>query len=327
VVCIFATIDVANFHFDFGNNCSICRMEIQMKQGIFKEHQECGRLDYLSNSKMSYLLDSRKSFFQKYILQTQEPFSKAMDLGKLIHLAVLKSNEFSKAFKVMPDFGDLRSSANRTKRDSWKMEQGPDVVVVTAEDYEKIVYCVESILEHDVARALLTNGLSERKVYFRDFETWLMGNPDFLFDQDSGGIPRGTVAELKTTSYSVNPASFAKQIADHEYYRQLALYMHMVGGVLEIPENRRGAWVAVETVPPYTTAVYTPSDNMIKAGMIKIKKACEIFNEMKKVDPEFKNKKLWIGYQKPTDADEIDLPYWFYKNDLDFMDITQIQMP
>jgi len=300
-----------------------------MRAGIFTEQQEANRLDYLSNSKMGVLLDSRQKFYHKYVLGKETKSSEQMELGKLIHMGVLQGARFRELFLVMPDFGDMRSPSNRAKRDAWKQEIGPDRVVCDQEQFEKVVYSVDAILQHNVARDLFTGGLSERKLYWQDEESgvWLMGNPDFIIDKDLGQIPRGTVAELKTTSKSVERTSFIKQVQDNEYYRQISLYLHLTGKLLGIPDNKSAAWVTVETNEPYPVAVYTPSENMIKAGNVKFRKAITIFKEMKDADPEFKNKKLWTGYQDSDTAEEIDLDYWFYRKDLDFQDITQIQAP
>ena len=286
--------------------------------GFHKEQIEMPLFDYVSWSKCSAMLDSPRRFFDQYKHGRQiRKATPAMEFGNLVHQAILEPRKFLDNYVIQPDFGAMQSKNNRERRDLWREEMKKlGKIIVEEEQADTIIAMHKRVMEHDVARAILTGGSAEGWAYYweENFGRYLLGRPDFLTSD-------GIVVEIKTTSRRLDKKTIMREIFNFDYHGQLALNCMAVGGILKIPEHRRGAWIFVRTVEPFDVAVYTASENVILAGQAKVHKAIHRINEFLGKDPELKTQRFWHGVQ-PNVAEELEFEPWMLRGDADYEELT-----
>lgn len=300
-------------------------MRDKIKPGWYRDQQReaLANMDYFSWNKCKYALQSPKAFYRHYAQNKVKEPTKAMDFGSMVHLAALEPAKFRDRFIEQPDFGDMRSSTNRKKRDDWQNEQRRDALIVTQEDMGKLVEMVENIMDHPGALKLLTGGRSEGwgYVFDEEFGRWQLIRPDFTTNNL-------ITVELKTTSKWFKDAdAWAREAFYTGYDGQLAHNTRgnsMLHGLKE--SNRKGAWVVVQSVEPFEVWVFTCGEQLMLSGETKCFKAYHRINDHLERDPEMKNPKLWPGVQGGK-AHEANAAPWMLEGDKDFDDITQANQP
>ncbi len=286
-----------------------------LKQGYFKTQQThaLGSMDYYSWSKLNKILKSPRAFYEHYKEQKVFEPSKEMELGNLIHAAILEPKKFRDNFVIQPDFGPMQSSRNRANRDEWKKTQIQEGRLIVDEDnMEKIVKIVDRVLEHDTAKNILTGGRAEGWAYAKDeeFGRWILGRPDFL---DNNLV----TVEIKTTSKAIDRRSWARQVFNMGYHGQLALNCRAVSIIEGLKDYRKACWIVVQTVEPFDVAVYTASENIMLAGEAMAKAGMTRMNHFLELDPEMKNKKLWSpGIQPEGKAEEVEFEPWMVQDEI-----------
>ncbi len=291
--------------------------------GFHKEQIKLPLFDYVSWSKCRVMLDSPRAFYEQYKHGRQvRPATKAMEFGNLVHKAILEPKEFLDNFAIQPDFGAMQSKTNREARDLWRADAVKRGKLIVEEDQaDRIMAMHKRVMEHDKAREILTGGRSEGWVYSWNeyFGRYLLGRPDFLTSD-------GIVVEIKTTSKRVDKKSIVREVFNFDYHGQMALNCMAVGGVMNIPNHRRGLWIFIRTVEPFDVAVYTASENMILAGEAKVHRAINRMNEFLDKDAKLETPKIWHGVQ-PNIVEELEFLPWMLRGDEDYDDITQENMP
>lgn len=251
----------------------------------------------INSTSLKKILKSPATFYSDFVLGVKDEPTEAMKFGTLVHRAILEPESFLKSYIVTPEFGDLRSKANKMAKEEWLSSLPVETIVTTREELEHLTGMIESILKHEGARRLLSNGIPEVVGYYRDDETGLKCRVkvDFLrFDVSA-------VIDLKTTK-DCSITSFSKDIWNRGYHFQLAMYCEAVraisGKKVEYP-----AFVAVEKKPPYEVAVYLADDGMLDLGYQQYRRAMRTLSECLKTGQ-------WARYQ--TEIQQIALPHWAY---------------
>lgn len=301
----------------------------ELKPGFYREQQTeaLKKFEYISFSKIKYILESRRAFFRHYAKgQVAEP-SKAMEFGNKLHLAALEPGKFRDRFVVQPEFTGLtqdgqlstRSKEAKAKKERWLANLRADAVVVEPEEFEAMVEIVDNLLAHKDAKRLLSGGKSEGWLYVWDefHGIWQLARPDFLTNDF-------ITVELKTTSLrNLNARAWAREVFKQKYHVQLAHNHRAVRLHYGLPDShRKGAWVVAQSMPPYDVAVFTASENMMIAGEEKAFRAYNEINDMLEKDPELKQPALWTGNQ--IQAEEVDLEPWMIDNDEDHISLNQM---
>lgn len=166
----------------------------------------------------------------------------AFALGRALHCYVLERDKFEERYVCQPDFGDGRTKAAKEAKSAWFADCPPGADIVSADMFETIVRCGESISRHRVAVELLA-GKREKTMTWIDPETGIAckGRADVA----SSGI-----VDLKSTAAT----TMHKLIMDATrllYHGQCAWYHAgaVASGLIE--GDRLPAAVFVQTVRPY----------------------------------------------------------------------------
>jgi exodeoxyribonuclease VIII len=220
------------------------------------------RVDVARYSNLKHILRGPEHYLHA-LLTPSEP-TPAMQLGTAIHCAVLEPERFSRDYQLGPDFGDMRSSTNRAKRDEYLAQmRAVGVTVLSADDYAACQRCVAAVYGHPLARDLLIAGRVEATMQWTDPETGLpcAGRPDFVVPELKLNI------DLKT-AHDASPGGFARAAASHLYHMQAAFYLD--GHNLRDDEHRGEVnsvlHLVVEPEPPNTVMLYRMDDAAIDRG-------------------------------------------------------------
>jgi hypothetical protein len=151
----------------------------------------------------------------------------------------------------------------------------------------------DSVLAHAGAARLLKDGLAEQTIIWRhESGIECKCRPDFLAEE--------VIVEVKTTC-DASAGAFSRSIASLGYDLQAAFYL--AGCRIADNKARKFVFIAVEKDPPYATAVYQASDELVENGRRKYLAALELLKWCKEHDQ-------WPAYQPSGEIELIDLPKW-----------------
>lgn len=229
-----------------------------------------------------------------YLTWLHEPKSDtpAFAFGRAFHCAVLEPERYARDYITMPDFGDMRSSKNRDKRDTWL--EGKPGVVLPAEDAARIGSMVAALRAHRLASKLFVGGLPEVTVTWQDEGTGLSCKTrmDYYVPQ------RELTIDLKSTK-DASLDAFRKDVANYRYHVQDALYRDSARAAGE--PIKHFVFVAVEKEAPYGIGVYTLDQDAIQRGYNAARANIDQLAEAVRTD-------AWRCY--PERIESIDLPPW-----------------
>lgn len=205
-------------------------------------------------------LDSQKAFYWGHFLGYQIEQTKELDIGKIIHTAILEGSKFKDKYVVMPKFwgktakGEVTDSLNsidvKNQIAKWRSEQAPDAIVVTADERDMMIGIVDGIMEHPQGPALFTDGKPELTGYYRDPVTGIKCKVrwDFLSNN------RLTMVDLKSARTS-KKEKFGGKAHELGYPIQMAQYREGIREIFGVLPDTV-ALVAVEKKWPFETAIY-----------------------------------------------------------------------
>jgi len=230
-------------------------------------------------------------FYTKYIKRIPTEPTEAQKFGAMVHLALLEPKEFMKRMVTAPEV-DQRTKAGKEEWLAFQAGLESTAVIVTKEQSDQITGMLHSLMDHQVASGLLSQGVAEMSGYFLKDGLLCKVRPDYL-RQD------GIVIDVKTTVCAKRKV-FERQIMTYNYHIQAAWYFDAYESL-----TKRAAdsfiFVAIEKEPPYAVAVYIADPTVIEKGRHEYTRAFEIYKQCLKEN-------RWPGYQ--TEAEMIGLPYW-----------------
>lgn len=218
-----------------------------------------------------------------------------MQLGSLLHMAVLEPERFREAFRVAPKC-DKRTKEGKAVYEAFEATLKPGQILVSEADTKILHGASQSIAKCDLARQLLNNGHAERSGYFTHSSGLASKfRCDYAHDD-------GYYVDLKFVQ-DASPREFARSIYNFGYYIQFAWYQLGFAAVAGLPlEQVAGAFIAVEKTPPYAVGVYEIHDNAMALGRLHIDDAITVYLECKKLNQ-------WPGYKL---LQKLDLPRYAY---------------
>ncbi len=212
----------------------------------------------VNSSSLKEMITSPMAYLHAYKNGTDA--TKAMEMGKRAHLAILEGQKFIDLHVVEPEFtgltqqgkltNNLNCTAVKNKRSEWYEQLKPGSVVVTQEELDSLLYMIQSITEHKIAYPILAKGKSEAKGYFRDPVTGLLCRAmiDFLsFELDA-------MVDIKTTT---DPRwhKFRYSVEEYNYGFQMAFYSYAIEQISgKSPTSN--VWISIQSKAPYEVRVH-----------------------------------------------------------------------
>lgn len=223
----------------------------------------------VNSSSLKKMVKSPLAFHHSFYGEKTEP-TEAMKFGTLAHLALLQGDKFLSSYVVMPEFesrtadGKLSESKNtkyyKEQVENWKKSLDKDAVVVTTEEYEKLTGMIKSLMNHEMARKLLSDGKPEICGYWRDPETGIRCR----MQADFVSFNLGALVDVKTTS-DCSWEEFRRSVESLDYSFQMAMYAE---GIKQITGTRPKhiVWIAIENKAPYEVKVFEMSPHYEMIG-------------------------------------------------------------
>lgn len=207
---------------------------------------------FINSSSAKKGLESMALFESNFFRGETVEDTNAMMIGRRVHMALFEQEKFKKNIVVMPDYGDMRSSKNREKRDDFILSMPKGAVIVTQDDLDQITGIANAILRHPEGLALIKDGHTEIVGFARCPITGLAlkVKMDFLsFDFER-------LTDLKTTKSS-KKSKFMRDVFGDEYRYdfQLAFYIY-VTKLINGKAPNLCAHLCAEKKDPYEPAAY-----------------------------------------------------------------------
>ena len=233
-------------------------------------------------------------------LTTPRESTPAMDLGRLVHTAVLEPERLETDYAV---WSGGRRGTNEYKE--WVLENaGREVTTVT--DFEKAQAIAAAVWAHKAARRVLRGGRTEQTLTWTDPVTHLRckGRVDH--------IRGGALSDLKTTR-TVEPRAFGRSVESFGSHAQMAFYRRgmAASGYPDGPTRL----IAVEQEPPHEVAVYVVPEEVLFAGDLIVGK---LLHEVRL----WRSRRRWpVRYEEET---TLDFPSWALASDSDYSNEIEV---
>lgn len=168
------------------------------------------------------------------------------------------------------------------------------------EDVAVVEAMAQKIREHEIASALLSNGLAEQSLFAQDPDTgvWLRGRLDWLPNPSTSG--RMIIGDYKT-AVSASPEKFERALMDYSYFMQAPWYVDLALS-LGLAEDVKFVFIVQEKVAPYLVSVFEPDAAAMRIGRYQNRQAIDLYAKCTADE-------RWPGY---TDGVELlSLPYYY----------------
>jgi len=217
----------------------------------------------------------------------------AFAFGRAFHCALLEPDVFATTYAVEPDFGDCRTKANRTARDTWR-EQNSGRVLLSERDASMIAPMIAAVRAHPLASRMLQDGVPELTLRWRDEETGIecKARADHYVER------LRLVVDVKTCD-DASREGFRKSAAKYGYARQAAFYDAGFAALGE--ELEHFLFLCVEKERPHLVGLYNFDEDGMARGFASICEDLETLAWCLERDE-------WPGL--PTSITTVDLPPW-----------------
>jgi exodeoxyribonuclease VIII len=228
----------------------------------------------------------------------------SLDLGWLVHLAVLEPDRF-KAEIIVPPKVDRRTKVGKATWAQFQAEHA-EKIFVDADTFGKVKAMAASLLQHETAAEFFQKnpGHNEVSVLWDDIELGIRCKSRIDRVGSIGDWP--IVGDLKTARDAAR-RPFERSIYSYGYHVQAAHYLAGLETLYPVPSGnpfRRFVFFVVESEPPYCCAAYELDDAALDEGEL-------IRNRYLRQWIECNQSGQWPGY--PPGIDYASLPAWAFK--------------
>lgn len=231
----------------------------------------------VSRSMLCELEKSPKKYWYKYLSgEHEEESTDALKIGSAFHTLVLEPEKFAEVAVIVPDDKRRPTKAQiNAKKPSdstvlliewWEKfdaEYG-DKAQLKEKEVEQIKAMARSLRETPEAQKLLAKkGMIEPSIFWTDEDTGVnvKTKPDFIWQDKSVAVDLKSVA-------NADKDSFEKSVGDYGYDLQAYMAMEAIRRLNgKAPDIF--VFACVEKKPPYETAFYVASEDVLKAGEVK----------------------------------------------------------
>lgn len=197
-------------------------------------------------------------------------------LGRATHAFILEGNEaFKKDFAIAPKVDRRTKAGNAKWADFVTANAGKEII--SFDDSEKLMGMRMSVYDHPFAAKILSGGVKEQTIIWRDAETGVICKcrPDGVLDDS-----KKVLADLKTTN-NADEIAFGRAVIKYGYAKQAGMYLDGYNYVKKADFDSF-IFIAVEPKPPYRVEVYLIADDFVKYGRYEFRRLLEIDQRCKK---------------------------------------------
>lgn len=238
------------------------------------------------------LLDiARSPAHMQWKLKNPDDATPAMRFGEAFHTIILEPDRFEREYTV----GPALPKNTKEGKIAWGefYAKNPDKTVLTADDMVNLRGMVEAVLSRPRTRALrdLSAGNVEVSFYWDLQGVLCKGRADILRHD-------GMVVDLKKC-IDASPEAFQRTITTYNYHVQGAYYLD--GLRAAGAKAKRFVLLAVESDPPYGSAMYALDEATIEKGREQYLRYFEIYRRCLETG-------VWPGYE--DSVQEMNLCPW-----------------
>lgn len=213
----------------------------------------------IGSSMLETFRKSRREFYGRYVskeIPPKEPTA-AMQLGTLVHMAILEPERFAETVVTMPNLymgeeWNWRKPSHRDARDAMKAQFASDgKTCIELSEWESIESMVKAVRSNKYAHRLVSaKGKPEFSIFWTDALTGLelKARVDWM-----AAIP----LDIKTTN-DPTPEAYARTVVSLGYHRKNCHYLQGIAAFNG--EQTPMVQLAVETVAPHRVAPYDLDD-------------------------------------------------------------------
>lgn len=228
--------------------------------------------------------------------EEEDASSEAMQFGEIAHIAILEPARFLANHVRQPDFGDMRSSTNRKKRDEWREHQSPLAIILDEEDEMNLTGMMEALAQHRGAQALLREGIPELSGFWQDP---LVGACRMRADYLRADLRM--VIDYKTTRCA-RMREFSRDAHKLDYPVQAGFYLRGASAITQ-QKWEHFTFIAQEKVKPWAISIYEPTEGFLDIGERRTQRALGIIKSCRETG-------IYPAY--PERAQPLDLPVYAY---------------
>lgn len=195
------------------------------------------------------------------ILHPKEP-SDAMALGQAFHVLVLEPAKFVARYVVPPKV-DRRFKEGKATWAAFEASN-PGKLLLAADEMEACERMRDSVMSHPMASEFLGHAVAREITFLWD--ELVDGEPVLCKGREDLIAPNGGwawIINLKTTKNAAE-RPFQSDVYKFGYHRASAWYRRGLATLK--PAERRVAYIAVETEPPYCVAVHELDTRALEQG-------------------------------------------------------------
>lgn len=235
------------------------------------------QLEGIRSSHLKSVLTSQAHYL--HATQFKQKQTDAMRLGTLIHMAVLEPERFKTSVTLAPDFGDMRSKANREKRDAWVLDQGGKLTI-SEEDAFIIAGICNSLTKKKSFLKLVEQHELEKEVSFQGTIHGLKTKAR----ADAIDLKKKVLVDLKSCQ-KATPEAFAFYVRDYGVDIQQAFYIPTIESASGNEVFKWDEWtsyiIAVEKTAPFESQIYEIPPQELQLAFKDVSLALELIQEAK----------------------------------------------
>lgn len=275
----------------------------QVEPGLYKEipFDEYAEWDAVNATILNGLSRTPAHVRYELLHGGKEP-TPSLDLGWLVHLAVLEPERFE-AEVVVPPKVDRRTKVGKAEWAKFQAEHG-DAILVDADTYAKVNAMAVSVFQHETAAEFFQRpGQTEISIVWDDKEFGLRCKARIDRVSSIGDWP--IIGDLKTARNAARSA-FERAIHNYGYHVQAVHYLaglealYPTGGM-----HRRFVFFVVESEAPYLCAAYELDEAAIAEAETVRRRHLATWKQCIETGN-------YPGY--PQGIDYVSLPPWAFKN-------------
>lgn len=253
----------------------------------------------VSSSQLKTMLRSPAHFYAKHIAECDHKQTPAMALGTAVHSLFLEPHNFVNDCAIEPEV-NKRTNAGKAEIEEF-LALNTGKTIITQEQFHTAQSMVDAMKKHPMYNILLSGGIREASVFYRDEETQLDCRVRFdwhIPPNTSDYFPNGLILDVKKTT-DARADEFSKSCQKFGY--ALSASMYVDGYKAYYNTTPQFLFFVVEDSAPYESVIYYASDEMLFAGDVKKRDALLKLQQAKATN-------TWVGYTKQIQ--KIDLPKW-----------------
>lgn len=228
----------------------------------------------------------------------------AFNVGRAAHDLVLLSDNWPSQYHVTPEgFSRAKTKAMGEEIAAADAALAEGKTVLSFDQAETVKAVAAAIERNELARATLTNGVTEETLCWQDplRKVWLRARPDFRPNSILEKRAVMVVSDLKFVAPThASPEGFAKAIYNFGYHQSAAFYSDAIKAIYG---HHPTHWVhvVVEKEPPYSVSLYELPGEDIERGRLLNRRAIDLFARCLETGG-------WPGYA--DSPRQVGLPVW-----------------